>query len=107
MEIVNGGEFPVFKGHILTKTDLLIRKHILNIMCKGYTAWTSKELEDEAFANGIAKMRWLAHDGLIMLSPMQLQVTAIGKKYLRNICMSLDARLWEKQPEKQLFSLAD
>jgi oxygen-independent coproporphyrinogen-3 oxidase len=107
MEIVNGGDFPVFKGHILTKTDLLIRKHILNIMCKGYTAWTSKELEDEAFANGIAKMRWLAHDGLIMLSPMQLQVTAIGKKYLRNICMSLDARLWEKQPEKQLFSLAD
>lgn len=107
MEIVNGGEFPVFKGHILTETDLLIRKHILNIMCKGYTAWTSKELEDEAFARGIAKMRWLAHDGLIMLSPMQLQVTTIGKKYLRNICMSLDARLWEKQPEKQLFSLAD
>ncbi|MFA4869080.1 MAG: oxygen-independent coproporphyrinogen III oxidase [Pedobacter sp.] len=107
MEIVNRGEFPVFKGHILTETDLLIRKHILNIMCKGYTAWTSKELEDEDFAKGIAKMRWLANDGLIMLSPNQLQVTAIGKKYLRNICMSLDARLWEKQPEKQLFSLAD
>lgn len=107
MELVNKGEFPIFKGHILTKTDLLIRKHILNIMCKGHTAWTTRDLENEAFAQGILRMRWLAHDGLVILSPLQLQVTSFGKRYLRNICMSLDARLWDQQPEKQLFSLAD
>lgn len=107
MEMVNNGEFPVFKGHILTKTDLLIRKHILNIMCKGHTDWTVLDLEDEAFAKGVERLRWLAQDGLIILSPLELQVTGLGKRFLRNICMTLDARLWEKQPEQQLFSLAD
>lgn len=107
MELVNEGQFPVFKGHILTETDLIIRKHILNIMCKGYTAWTVLDLADEAFAKGVDRLRWLAQDGLIMLSPLELQVTDFGKRFLRNICMALDARLWEKQPEKQLFSMAD
>ncbi|WP_316818993.1 oxygen-independent coproporphyrinogen III oxidase [Pedobacter nyackensis] len=107
MEMVNAGEFPVVKGHILTETDLLIRKHILNIMCQGHTSWTVFELENESFASGIERMRWLAQDGLIILSPNGLQVTGFGKRFLRNICMNLDARLWNKQPEKQLFSLAD
>jgi len=107
IEIVNEGEFPVFKGHILTETDLIIRKHILNIMCKGRTSWTISESENDAFAQGLERMRWLAQDGLVILSPFELQVTGFGKRFLRNICMTLDARLWEKQPEKQLFSLAD
>ena len=39
LDLVNKGELPVFKGHILTYEDLIIRKHILNIMCKGQTKW--------------------------------------------------------------------
>ena len=39
LNLVNKGELPVFKGHILTYEDLIIRKHILNIMCKGHTTW--------------------------------------------------------------------
>ncbi|WEK17516.1 MAG: oxygen-independent coproporphyrinogen III oxidase [Candidatus Pedobacter colombiensis] len=107
MEMVNNGEFPVFKGHILSETDLLIRKHILNIMCKGHTSWTVLDLENEAFAEGLKRMRWLAQDGLVFLSANELQVTPLGKRFLRNICMTLDVRLWEKQPETQLFSMAD
>ncbi|MNK03649.1 Oxygen-independent coproporphyrinogen-III oxidase [compost metagenome] len=107
MEMVNNGEFPALKGHILNETDLLIRKHILNIMCKGRTSWTALNLENEAFAMGLTRMRWLAQDGLVFLSANELQVTPFGKRFLRNICMALDVRLWEKQPETQQFSLAD
>ncbi|SMD12520.1 oxygen-independent coproporphyrinogen III oxidase [Pedobacter nyackensis] len=106
-ELVNEGEFPIVKGHALNNTDLLIRKHILNIMCKGYTNWTSLEKENDVFAEGIERMRWLAQDGLVVLSPYELQVTGFGKRFLRNICMMLDARLWESQPGTQQFSLAD
>ena len=28
---VNQGIIPIFRGHLLTKQDLIIRKHILNI----------------------------------------------------------------------------
>lgn len=107
MDMVNNGELPIFRGHILTETDLLIRKHILNIMCQGYTSWTLQEAENEALAEGLIRMRWLAQDGLVLLSPGALRVTGFGKRFLRNICMTLDARLWEKQPEKQVFSIAD
>lgn len=107
MEMVNNGEFPVFRGHILNETDLLIRKNILNIMCRGYTSWTLEEAENNALAEGLLRMRWLAQDGLVLLSAGELRVTGFGKRFLRNICMTLDARLWEKQPEKQVFSIAD
>jgi len=76
-------------------------------MCKGHTSWASEDLENTAFAEGLERMRWLAQDGLVILSPFELQVTNFGKRFLRNICMTLDVRLWENQPGKQLFSLAD
>lgn len=38
-QIVNSGEIPVFRGHILSEEDQMIRKHILNMMCHFYTSW--------------------------------------------------------------------
>jgi len=104
--IVNAGRLPVFKGHILNKTDLIIRKHILNIMCRGYTSWSSEEA-DENLVQGIKRMKNLADDGLVVLSPYDLRVTLAGKRFLRNICMAIDARLWADKPATQLFSMAD
>jgi len=43
---------------------------------------------------------------LIEMSLDHMQVTPLGKRFLRNICMTLDARLWRKQPATQLFSMA-
>src|SRR5690606_30286681 len=42
-ETVNKGIIPIFRGHLLSDEDLVIRKHILNIMCHFETSW-----EDEA-----------------------------------------------------------
>ncbi len=33
IRLINNNELPVLKGHILTTEDLIIRNHILNIMC--------------------------------------------------------------------------
>lgn len=104
--IVNEGQLPVFKGHILNEEDLVIRKHIINIMCHGQTSWNLPEETNEAFEEGLKRMRWLAQDGLVILSEEGLHVTTFGKRFLRNICMTLDARLWENQPQSQLFSIA-
>ena len=104
--IVNSGQLPVFKGHILNEEDLVIRKHIINIMCQGHTSWDLPEERNEALEEGLKRMRWLAQDGLVMLSSAGLHVTPLGKRFLRNICMTLDARLWENQPQSQLFSVA-
>jgi oxygen-independent coproporphyrinogen-3 oxidase len=106
LSIIESGEIPIVKGHILINDDLIIRKHILNIMCKGKTSWYLSEERSTVFLEGIERMKVLSEDGLVNVKLYDLEVTTIGKRFLRNICMALDAKLWENQPTTQLFSLA-
>jgi len=106
IRLANAGEIPVFKGHILNEEDLVIRKHILNIMCKGETSWTLSEEQDPSFLDGLERMKLIADDGLVVLTESDLKVTVLGKRFLRNICMAFDSRLWANQPQTQLFSMA-
>jgi oxygen-independent coproporphyrinogen-3 oxidase len=107
LKLVNQGTLPVVKGHILNEEDLIIRKHILNIMCQGSTSWEMSADRCPALLEGLERMRSIEADGLVEMDDHSLVVTMIGKRYLRNICMSLDARLWQSQPKSQLFSMAD
>lgn len=106
IDLVNAGQFPVFKGHVLNEEDLVIRRHILNLMCKGETSWALPEQQNEAFTAGLERMKLIADDGLVELNGSTLKVTEEGKRFLRNICMALDSRLWANQPQAQLFSMA-
>lgn len=106
ISLVNQGEIPVVKGHMLTDEDLIIRRHILNLMCKGETSWALPEEQHPAFTAGLVRMERLADDGLVILRAKQLKVSPLGKRFLRNICMALDSRLWANQPQTQLFSMA-
>ncbi|WP_448697544.1 oxygen-independent coproporphyrinogen III oxidase [Mucilaginibacter sp. AW1-3] len=106
VNMVNSDMLPVFKGHLLSDDDLVIRRHILNIMCKGETSWNSRSHPSEVLVNGLERMQVLADDGLVELNSYHLQVTPLGKRFLRNVCMALDARLWADKPATQLFSMA-
>ncbi|NRA48795.1 MAG: coproporphyrinogen III oxidase, partial [Phaeodactylibacter sp.] len=105
-ELVNAGELPIVKGHVLTEEDRTLRKHILNIMCRYKTKWEATSLQCDALYAGLDRMDELEADGLVIRNPFELQVTEIGKPFIRNICMALDARYWRKKPEGQLFSQA-
>ena len=106
ISLVNNNELPVVKGHFLTAEDMIIRRHILNIMCKGETHWNHREEPCYALLAGLKRMQDLADDGLVELNSYRLVVTPTGKRFLRNICMAIDARLWADQPATQLFSMA-
>ncbi|MEO6980488.1 MAG: coproporphyrinogen III oxidase, partial [Mucilaginibacter sp.] len=106
LQLINNNVLPVFKGHILTHSDLLMRKHILNIMCKGHTTWNYHIDGCDALFDGVERLKPLADDGLIELNSWELKVTPLGKRYLRNVCMALDERLWADKPTTQLFSMA-
>jgi len=107
LELVNAGQIPVFKGHILNEEDLVLRQHILNIMCKGQTSWYLSSQQCDTLFQGLERMQLLAEDNLVEIKAYELQVTPTGKRFLRNICMTLDARLWRNQPTTPLFSMAD
>ncbi len=106
LSLVNNNEWPVVKGHLLTQDDLVIRRHILNIMCKGKTKWNHYTEPCNSLFDGLERLQPLADDGLILLNSWGLKVTPLGKRFLRNICTALDARLWADKPGTQLFSMA-
>lgn len=100
---IKDGQFPFIKGHVLTGEDLLIRKYILDIMCKGET---SLQACDSLFREFISRLIPLEEDGLIRLEGHFLLVTEKGRPFVRNICMCFDQRLWLKKPESQVFSMS-
>lgn len=97
------GSFPLVKGHILTEEDLLVRRYILDIMCKGVTPFNSLQ---PLFDDIMSRLIPLIEDGLIQFEEDQLVVTEKGRPFLRNICMCFDQRLWRNKPESQIFSMA-
>ncbi len=94
-------KLPLLKGHIHTFQDLILRKHILNIMCGGKTNWDKLPTPDI-----MQELTSLSNDGLINLRTDGLEITPLGKSFLRNICMAFDQRLQAKQPDTNIFSKA-
>jgi oxygen-independent coproporphyrinogen-3 oxidase len=105
-ELVNAGKLPIIKGHLLSDEDRILRRHILNIMCRYETIWFRPDFQCQALYDGLRRLEPLEQDGLIQRYPYQLKVTERGKPFIRNICMALDARYWRKKPEGALFSQA-
>ena len=100
------GNFPILKGHLLSPEDQILRKHILNIMCRYETYWPHTADQTAFLAEAKDRLKLLARDGLIELEQQGLRVTNNGRPFIRNICMALDGRYWDKKPGGQLFSQA-
>jgi oxygen-independent coproporphyrinogen-3 oxidase len=97
-------EIPVIKGHILTEEDLIIRRHILNLMCHFKTDW-SIEGNFEQLPEVLNSLHEMQEDDLIRITDTSLEITEKGKPFVRNVCMAFDLRLKENQPQRQLFSM--
>lgn len=103
IELVHKGKFPIFRGHILSQEDLMIRKLILDIMCHFKADLT--EVKKSSVANNLNLLKELEDDRLLILDPSEIRVTRRGKPYVRNICMAFDQRLMVKAPSTQIFSM--
>lgn len=98
-------ELPVFRGHLLTDEDLIIRKHILNIMCQLHTSWHEYGFYFSEINQVLESLSEMEQDGLIIITNHSLTVTEKGKPYIRNICMAFDLRMNRNKPETKLFSM--
>ncbi|MDM1243386.1 oxygen-independent coproporphyrinogen III oxidase [Acinetobacter indicus] len=98
-------EIPVFRGHVLTAEDLMIRRHILNLMCSFQTSWADPEMQFPELPEVLKQLEEMQEDGLLTLFEDHLQVTEQGKPFVRNICMAFDLRLKRKVPSTRIFSM--
>ncbi|WP_396177664.1 oxygen-independent coproporphyrinogen III oxidase [Flavobacterium sp.] len=104
-QMLEWDQIPVNKGHILTEEDLIVRKHILNIMCKFHTTWNSENTYFDEIPAILPQLKEFEQDGLLEFISDGIQVTEKGKAFVRNICMAFDMRLQRKAPDRQLFSM--
>ena len=103
--LVESNIIPVYRGHILTEEDRVVRKHILNLMCKFNTSWEHQNERFNELDEVGDKLKEMALDGLVEFVSNGICVTEKGRPYVRNVCMAFDLFLHRKAPETRLFSM--
>jgi oxygen-independent coproporphyrinogen-3 oxidase len=104
-QALNQNNFPVFRGHQLTAEDLIIRQHILNLMCQFKTSWADTGMYFNEIPEIVSQLKEMENDGLLEFVKQGIRVTEKGKAFVRNSCMAFDLRLKRKAPETELFSM--
>jgi oxygen-independent coproporphyrinogen-3 oxidase len=105
MQKVEQGVLPVFRGHILNEEDLVVRRHILNLMCLLETSWHDENMNLPEMPEIIYRLKEMENDGLVIIENKRLKVTEKGRSFVRNIAMALDLRMIRKQPGTRIFSM--
>jgi len=107
-ETVEAGEFPVFRGYILSEEDHLRRQVIMRLMCDFALDYSQFESQfginfKEHFADGLADLQEMSADNLVELRDNGLTVLPAGRLLIRNVAMVFDEYL-QKKKEGTSFS---
>lgn len=101
---VEEGRIPVFRGHILDDEDLIIRQHILNLMCRLETSWGLQNFVPE-LENSLEQLKEMEADGLVEILDNKIKITEEGRAFTRNVAMTFDLRMLRNKPETRIFSM--
>ena len=95
-EAVNSGRLPVTRGWHLTEDDLARRDAITALMTGSPLAPGSTE----RFQSELAAMDDLVQDGLVRRTPSGIEVTPLGRFFIRNVAMRFDRYIQTKSPSR-------
>lgn len=89
--LIDQGRFPVERGFVLSDEDKLRRRIIMTLFCNFHVALTPEE--QAHFAAELATLAPLVEDGLVVVLGGDVQVTALGRHFIRNVCAAFDPYL--------------
>jgi oxygen-independent coproporphyrinogen-3 oxidase len=97
-DLLNSGKSPVVKGYLVTDEDKIRRETIMRVMCDlslDYASMSAKLGIDfvKHFEHEIASLADMEADGLVRRAPGGLEVTQVGRLFIRNIAMRFDNTL--------------
>jgi oxygen-independent coproporphyrinogen-3 oxidase len=100
------GRLPIERGMQLNDDDRIRRWVINSLMCrfeldKGLFLDTFGLQFDEYFSKEEEHLHDCSDDGLIHLNPRGIQVTDLGKIFIRNVCMGFDRYLKAQNGQKR------
>jgi oxygen-independent coproporphyrinogen-3 oxidase len=95
---VDAGRVPLHKAYLVTPEDKIRRETIMRVMCDlslDYAAMSAKLRInfEQHFAKELATLNDLEADGLIRRTSGGLEVTDVGRLFIRNIAMRFDNQL--------------
>ncbi len=106
-ELINQDKIPVQKGLFTSAEDRKHGRHILDLICTGHTIIT--DLNDSNMTEYVLpSLRALQADGLVVVTGNDVQVTPVGKPFIRNICSAFDLYIARSKADagKKMFSNA-
>jgi oxygen-independent coproporphyrinogen-3 oxidase len=94
-EIISRGDIPVFRGFMLDFDDLLRREIIASLICHFKLDFSQIEesyVNDfkRYFFNEMKEIKSMESDGLLSLDDEKIEVTQMGRFFIRNICSVFD-----------------
>lgn len=106
-EAVDAGRVPLHRGYFVTEEDKIRRETIMRVMCDlslDFAAMSEKLgiRFEEYFARELEALRPLEADGLVRRTPGGIEVTDIGRLFIRNVAMCFDNTL--PPPEQRRHS---
>jgi len=94
-EIISAGKIPVFRGYMLDTDDLLRREVIARLIC--HFRLEFDQIEDlyisdfnRYFFNEMKEIKSMEGDGLLSVDDEKIEVTRMGRFFIRNICSVFD-----------------
>ncbi|MCI5059140.1 MAG: oxygen-independent coproporphyrinogen III oxidase [Flavobacteriales bacterium] len=89
--IINQGEIPLIKGHVLSDMDLKVKDAILELLCQHELPF-----RHELPLRSLSDMKAFLQDELISFTKDKLIVTKKGEPFIRTICAALDPYMRNK-----------
>jgi oxygen-independent coproporphyrinogen-3 oxidase len=99
-ERVESGQFATERGIVLTLDDKRRRQVITQIMCNFWVDLGA----DGYFARELEALRAHEKDGLLKISGTQVELTTLGRLFVRNVAMVFDAYLGREGKDRPTFS---
>ncbi|HWX20476.1 MAG TPA: oxygen-independent coproporphyrinogen III oxidase [Candidatus Binatia bacterium] len=95
---LDSGQVPLVRGYLVTEEDKLRRETIMRVMCDlslDYAAMSQRLGINFAshFERELESLAPFETDGLVHRSPSGMEVTNMGRLFIRNIAMSFDNTL--------------
>jgi oxygen-independent coproporphyrinogen-3 oxidase len=106
---INAGRFATVRGLALSADDLLRRKLIMDLMCRGRLDFEQIRAEfgvdvPTQFSTELARLEPLASHGLVRISANAVEVTDTGWYVVRAVAMVFDSYLHDKSVPRERFS---
>ncbi len=103
--LTDKNQLPVILGHIQTDEDRMVRKLILDLICRGKATIPNPIWKQLSYEN-LQNLSEMEEEGLIRRNAYSISVAQDGMAVLRTICAQFDLRLNSRKTEKSTFSKA-